>query len=188
MGEYWRFPTNQCDVCSSFVAWGTDDILRDLYGDENLDSSVALVLPGRPYSRACPRYAHRWYLCAQCPDMDFCGACAPRHEHPCFEGPVHDEPDKCILCNVDLDELTEYQRGYSLPSAPPRPHPDHPSADPPLYVEYFTSVNPGPHISSDSDGDHSTDDDYAYETFYPGPYKDQNGRQRRFNRETLQWS
>ncbi len=183
--EPWNQATNACDGCGVFVAWSTDTITSSLYFDEDrtMNGRAALALPGRPHSRACPRYAHRWYLCTECPEMDLCGACAVKHEHPCYEGPLHDASDTCALCITDINKLSEYQEGWSRPSAPPRPHPDHPSSDPPLYVDYFTHVNPGPHYDSMDDGDNTeSDDDYAYSVYYPGPYKDANGRQRRFVR------
>ena len=142
-------------------------------------------MPNRPYSRSCCRYTHRWYLCALCPERDFCGVCAEDHNHPCTLGPVHDEVDTCGLCG-SIDVVEDVMGGYDQPWAPARPHPDHAGEEPSAYLEFYAKT-PGPHYTNvwyDSDASDCSDgrfcnDNDTYHAWYPGPYKDEYGCVRR---------
>ncbi len=45
----------------------------------------------------CP-WHKKWYLCAACPDADFCEACSRHHEHPCVLGMLHQPEERCSNC------------------------------------------------------------------------------------------
>ena len=195
----WDEPATACDGCGcivSFTNWAynnqaaalatgrpnDDTNAEDDDTDEENDDDytwwrACLELPGRPYSRACPTFSHRWYVCAQCPTADFCGACVGKHVHPCTPGPVHGEHDCCPLCGT-VDMVEELQERWAHPVPPARPHPDHPGPEPESYVRFYKNEEEPIYDSCDDDSK-SSDDERAYRIWYPGPYKDEFGCQRR---------
>ena len=171
-----------CDLCGSATAWCPEPEVEG----EGSDCLAA------PCPRGCPHYPHRWYRCRECPLMDFCGACVPKHAHACYEGPAHDMEETCVMCmatttTTDLGTATasppswldDFREYMVFPEPPPRPHPDHPAADPEHFIQFYQR-NPGPHFADSEDSDNGdSDDDSAYCAWYPGPYKDAAGKQRR---------
>lgn len=84
MSVSFMIPAHACDVCGRTLSHSIHDEPWDAPWD---DDAVRREVRGCPAPLDQDR---RWYVCAECPDSDFCAAHKDVHEHQCVPGPCHD--------------------------------------------------------------------------------------------------
>lgn len=98
------FAARLCDGCSMDVACGVEEF----YADRDQPVETAREELGCPRPRLQTR---RWFVCPQCPQVDFCGACKDTHEHACDPGPCHPDHASCMFCCQEVNPYGDNEEG-----------------------------------------------------------------------------